>query len=69
MAETFVPFLSGEVALVTGTSRGIGRAIALGLARLGADIGLVCDGCGHRVLIERRQLERRLRDFTERGPS
>ena len=41
MAETFVPFLSGEVALVTGTSRGIGRAIALGLARLGADIGLV----------------------------
>ncbi len=37
------------------------------VVRLGADIGLVCDGCGHRVLIERRQLERRLRAFTERG--
>jgi hypothetical protein len=39
------------------------------VVRIGADIGLVCDGCGHRVLVERRQLERRLRDFTERGPA
>jgi hypothetical protein len=30
------------------------------VVRLGADIGLTCDGCGHRVLIERRALERRL---------
>lgn len=30
------------------------------IVRLGADIGLTCDGCGHRVLIERRALERRL---------
>ena len=30
------------------------------VVRLGADIGLVCEGCGHRVLLERRALERRL---------
>jgi hypothetical protein len=37
--------------------------------RIGADIGLVCEGCGRRVLIERRQLERRLKSFVERGPA
>jgi hypothetical protein len=35
--------------------------------RLGADIGLRCQGCGRHVLIERRTLERRLAVFLSRG--
>ena len=33
--------LNGRKAVVSGAGRGIGKAIALGLARAGADIGLV----------------------------
>ena len=36
--------------------------------RLGADIGLRCKTCGHRVLLERRTLEKRLKEFVSRGP-
>jgi hypothetical protein len=39
------------------------------VVRLGADIGIVCDGCARRVLLERRDLERRLVAFVERGPA
>lgn len=35
--------------------------------RLGADIGLRCQTCGRHVLIDRRQVERRLVAFVSRG--
>jgi hypothetical protein len=35
--------------------------------RLGADIGLRCQTCGHHVLMERPTLERRLDGYVERG--
>lgn len=38
------------------------------IVRLGADIGLVCSTCGRRVLLPRRELERRLKAFVSRGP-
>lgn len=38
------------------------------VVRLGADIGIRCATCGHRVLLDRRTLEKRLKAFLERGP-
>jgi hypothetical protein len=37
------------------------------IVRLGADIGLRCRTCKHRVLLERRVLERRLKSYVRRG--
>ena len=53
--------LTGQVALVTGASRGIGRAIALGLANAGADIALAARSQSslERVALEIEALGRR----------
>lgn len=37
------------------------------VVRLGADIGIVCEGCGRRVLIARSELERRVKSLTPAG--
>ena len=34
------------------------------VVRLGADIGLQCDTCGHRVLLTRRELAHRMKTHT-----
>ncbi len=55
--------LSGEVAIVTGAKRGIGREIALGLAEAGADVAVcsrvVEDGGLESVVEEIKRLGRR----------
>jgi hypothetical protein len=38
------------------------------VVRLGADIGIRCLGCGRRVLLPRRTIEKRLKAFVSRGP-
>ena len=37
------------------------------IVRLGADIGLKCLTCQHRVLLTRRELEKRLKTFVQRA--
>jgi hypothetical protein len=39
------------------------------VVRLGADIGIKCQTCGRRVLLPRRDLERRLKQFVSRAPA
>ncbi len=37
------------------------------VVRLGADIGIKCQKCQHRVLLERAVFERRVKTFVSRG--
>ena len=37
------------------------------VVRLGADIGLACAGCGHRILMDRLDVERRFTGWVSRG--
>ncbi len=38
------------------------------VTRLGADIGLECQGCQRRILLPRRDLARRMKTFLPKGP-
>ena len=37
------------------------------VVRIGADIGLKCQTCQHRVLLTRREFEKRLKTFVQRA--
>ncbi len=37
------------------------------VVRLGADIGLKCQTCGRRILLPRRELARRMKNWVEKG--
>ena len=39
------------------------------IVRLGADVGLKCDGCARRVLIPRAEAERRIKKILEHSPA
>jgi len=60
-----VPFILGDVVRLKKSHPCGGFDWAV--VRLGADIGLKCLRCGRRVLLPRRELERRLKQFLERG--
>jgi NAD(P)-dependent dehydrogenase (short-subunit alcohol dehydrogenase family) len=55
-----MPELDGKVALITGGSKGIGRAIALSLAEAGADVAVAARGA--------EALDKTAREIEERGP-
>ncbi len=38
------------------------------VTRTGADIGLVCDGCGRRIMLDREEFERRVREVISSAP-
>lgn len=39
------------------------------VVRLGADIGLKCEGCGRRVLLPRSEVEKRIKQILSKGDS
>ena len=48
--------LSGKTAVVTGASRGIGKAIALKLAREGADVAIIYCGSEEKANLVKKDI-------------
>ena len=64
--------MSGPIELFLGDEVRLRKSHPCGshdwtVVRLGADIGLRCHGCDHKVLLPRRTLEKRLKTFLRRG--
>lgn len=55
--------LDGQVALVTGASRGLGRAMAVALAQAGADVAVASDTTSPETVAEIEALGRRVLDL------
>lgn len=62
MEDSSVYDLSGKTALVTGASRGIGRAVALAYAQAGADVAVLARGTD-----ELRELAKQIEAFGRRS--
>ena len=63
--------MAGHVELQLGDQIRLRKAHPCGghewtVVRLGADIGLVCDRCRHRILMDRLDVERRFVSFVTR---
>ncbi|MCA1833242.1 MAG: SDR family NAD(P)-dependent oxidoreductase [Actinomycetota bacterium] len=54
--DTSTPLLAGRIGVVTGAAAGIGRAVALALARFGADVAL-CDRDGDNLAIVAKEID------------
>jgi len=66
MPDGPIPYYLGDVVRLRKPHPCGGREWTV--VRLGADIGLRCLGCQHKVLLTRRDLGRRLKMFVSRGP-
>jgi len=66
-ADPVLPLSAGDVVRLRKTHPCGGREWSI--ARVGADIGLVCSTCGRRVLLDRRDAERRIVAFVSRAGS